>query len=155
MKHRVVVSTLLIAGLGVAGIARAGGLEMQKKNQAYLEAAAKEEGAVKTSSGLIFKVLTPGTGESPKLTDTVKVHYKGTFIDGTEFDSSYKRNEPTEFPVNKVIKCWTEGLQRMKVGEKAQLVCPPGIAYGDRGMGGVVPSNAVLVFQIELLEIIK
>jgi FKBP-type peptidyl-prolyl cis-trans isomerase FkpA len=155
MKHRVVVSTLLIAGLGVAGIARAGGLEMQKKNQAYLEAAAKEEGAVKTSSGLIFKVLTPGTGESPKLTDTVKVHYKGTFIDGTEFDSSYKRNEPTEFPVNKVIKCWTEGLQRMKVGEKAQLVCPPGIAYGDRGMGGVVPPNAVLVFQIELLEIIK
>jgi FKBP-type peptidyl-prolyl cis-trans isomerase FkpA len=130
-------------------------LETQKKNQAYLEAAAKEEGAVKTSSGLIFKSLSPGTGESPKLTDTVKVHYKGTFIDGTEFDSSYKRGEPTEFPVNKVIKCWTEGLQRMKVGEKAQLVCPPGIAYGDRGMGGVVPPGAVLIFQIELLEIIR
>jgi len=155
MKHRVVLSTLLIAGLGVSGIAWAGGLEMQKKNQAYLEAAAKEEGAVKTSSGLVFKSLSPGTGESPKLTDTVKVHYKGTFIDGTEFDSSYKRGEPTEFPVNKVIKCWTEGLQRMKVGEKAQLVCPPGIAYGERGMGGVVPPNAVLVFQIELLEIVK
>ena len=155
MKHRIVLSTLLIVGLGVSGIVRAEGLEPQKKNQAYLEAAAKEEGAVKTSSGLIFKSLSPGTGESPKLTDTVKVHYKGTFIDGTEFDSSYKRDEPTEFPVNKVIKCWTEGLQRMKVGEKAQLVCPPGIAYGDRGMGGIVPPGAVLVFQIELLEIIK
>ena len=155
MKHRIVLSTLLIAGLGISGISWAGGLETQKKNQAYLEAAAKEEGAVKTSSGLVFKSLSPGTGESPKLTDTVKVHYKGTFIDGTEFDSSYKRGEPTEFPVNKVIKCWTEGLQRMKVGEKAQLVCPPGIAYGDKGMGGVVPPNAVLVFQIELLEIIK
>ena len=155
MKNRAMLSILLIAGLGISGIARAGVMETQKQNKAYLEAAAKEEGAVKTSSGLIFKSLSPGTGESPKLTDTVKVHYKGTFIDGTEFDSSYKRGEPTEFPVNKVIKCWTEGLQRMKVGEKAQLVCPPGIAYGDRGMGGVVPPGAVLVFQIELLEIIK
>ena len=155
MKHRAMISILFLAGLGVAGSTRAGVMETQKKNQAYLEAAAKEEGAVKTSSGLIFKVLSPGTGESPKLNDTVKVHYRGTFIDGTEFDSSYKRNEPTEFPVNKVIKCWTEGLQRMKVGEKVQLVCPPGIAYGDKGMGGVVPPGAVLVFQIELLEIIK
>jgi len=149
------ISILFLAGLGVAGVTRASVMETQKKNQAYLEAAAKEEGAVKTSSGLIYKVLTPGTGESPKLTDTVKVHYKGTFIDGTEFDSSYKRGEPTEFPVTKVIKCWTEGLQKMKVGEKAQLVCPPGIAYGDKGMGGVVPPGAVLVFQIELLEIVK
>jgi len=155
MKHRAMISILFLAGLGVAGVTRASVMETQKKNQAYLEAAAKEEGAVKTSSGLIYKVLTPGTGESPKLTDTVKVHYKGTFIDGTEFDSSYKRGEPTEFPVTKVIKCWTEGLQKMKVGEKAQLVCPPGIAYGDKGMGGVVPPGAVLVFQIELLEIVK
>jgi FKBP-type peptidyl-prolyl cis-trans isomerase FkpA len=155
MQHRAMISILFLAGLGVAGITRAGVMENQKKNQAYLEAATKEEGAVKSSSGLIYKSLAPGTGASPKLTDTVKVHYRGNFIDGTEFDSSYKRGEPTEFPVSKVIKCWTEGLQKMKVGEKAQLVCPPGIAYGDRGMGGVVPPGAVLVFQLELLEIVK
>ncbi len=144
-----VVTVLLACGLATSGV-----MDEYKKNQAFLEAAAKEKGAVKTSSGLIFKVLTPGTGQvSPKLTDTVKVHYSGTFPDGKEFDSSYKRGEPTEFPVNKVIKCWTEGLQRMTAGEKAQLVCPPGIAYGDKGMGGIVPPGAVLVFQVELLEI--
>ena len=153
MRLRALVSAGVVVALGAAVVAQAGVMEDRKKSQAYLEAAAKEEGAVKTSSGLIYKTLTPGTGETPKATDTVRVHYRGTFIDGTEFDSSYKRNEPTEFPVNKVIKCWTEGLERMKVGEKAQLVCPAGIAYGDKGMGGVVPPGAVLVFQVELLEI--
>ena len=155
MRLRALVSAGMVAALGATVVTHAGVLEDRKKSQAYLEAAAKEEGAVKTSSGLIYKTLTPGTGETPKLTDTVRVHYRGTFIDGTEFDSSYKHNEPTEFPVNKVIKCWIEGLQKMKVGEKAQLVCPAGIAYGDKGMGGVVPPGAVLVFQIELLAIVK
>ena len=155
MKRSVVVSIGILSCLGVGAFARAGVMEERKKAQAFLESAAKEEGAVKTSSGLIFKTLTAGTGASPKATETVKVHYRGTFIDGTEFDSSYKRGEPTVFPVDRVIKCWTEGLQRMKTGEKAQLVCPPGIAYGDRGMGGIVPPGAVLVFQVELLEILK
>ena len=155
MKRNAMLSTLVLAGLGVAGLTRAGVLEDRKKANEYLDAAAKEKGAVKTSSGLVFRTLTPGAGESPKATDTVKVHYRGTFIDGTEFDSSYKRGEPTSFPVDKVIKCWTEGLQRMKTGEKANLICPPGIAYGDRGMGSIVPPGAVLVFEVELLEIQK
>jgi len=150
-----VVSACVVAALGATIVVQAGVMEDRKKSQAFLEAAAKEEGAVKTSSGLIYKTLTPGTGESPKLPDTVRVHYRGTFIDGTEFDSSYKRGEPIEFPMTKVIKCWTEGLQKMKVGEKAQLVCPAGIAYGDKGMGSVVPPGAVLVFQVELLAILK
>jgi FKBP-type peptidyl-prolyl cis-trans isomerase FkpA len=155
MNMQKTASVLALAGLGWSGIARAGVLEEHKKTQAFLEAAAKEEGAVKTSTGLIYKTLTPGTGESPKRLDTVRVHYRGAFIDGTEFDSSYKRGEPTEFPLTKVIRCWTEGVQRMKVGEKAQLICPPGIAYGDKGMGGIVPPGATLVFQIELLAIVK
>src|SRR5262249_10772391 len=98
---------------------------------------------------------SPGTGESPKLTDTVRVNYTGTLIDGTEFDSTTKRGEPVELQVSKVIKCWTEGLQKMKVGEKAQLVCPPAIAYGDKGMGQAVPPGAVLIFQLELLAIVR
>ncbi|MDO9402715.1 MAG: FKBP-type peptidyl-prolyl cis-trans isomerase [Polaromonas sp.] len=116
-------------------------------------AAAKEPGAVVTSSGLVYRSLKDGTGASPAASDTVKVHYKGTFPDGREFDSSYKRNEPTEFPLNRVIPCWTEGVQRMKVGGKAHLTCPPAIAYGARGAGGVIPPNATLNFEIELLSI--
>jgi FKBP-type peptidyl-prolyl cis-trans isomerase FkpA len=100
---------------------------------AYLVKAAAEPGVVKTASGLIYRDLRVGTGASPKATDTVKVHYRGTLINGTEFDSSYKRNEPTPFGLNQVIPCWTEGVQRMKVGGKARLVCPSGIAYGDNG----------------------
>ncbi len=110
--------------------------------------------AVTTPSGLVFQSLKEGTGASPAKTDTVKVHYKGTFPEnGKEFDSSYKRNEPTEFPLNGVIPCWTEGLQKMKVGGKAKLTCPPAIAYGARGAGGVIPPNATLDFEIELLAI--
>lgn len=108
---------------------------------------------VTTASGLIYQSLKEGTGESPKATDTVKVHYRGTFPDGKEFDSSYKRGEPTEFPLNGVIRCWTEGVQRMKPGGKAKLICPPGIAYGSRGAGGVIPPNATLHFEIELLSV--
>ena len=120
---------------------------------AALAAAAKEPGATQTASGLVYRALKDGTGASPKATDLVKVHYKGTFPDGREFDSSYKRNEPTEFPLNQVIPCWTEGVQRMKVGGKAKLTCPPAIAYGARGAGNVIPTNATLLFEVELLGI--
>ena len=120
---------------------------------AALAAAAKEPGATQTASGLVYRALKDGTGASPKATDLVKVHYKGTFPDGREFDSSYKRNEPTEFPLNQVIPCWTEGVQRMKVGGKAKLTCPSTIAYGARGAGNVIPPNATLLFEVELLGI--
>jgi FKBP-type peptidyl-prolyl cis-trans isomerase FkpA len=115
--------------------------------------AAKEEGARVTQTGLVYRSLKDGNGASPVATDTVKVHYKGTFPDGKEFDSSYKRNEPTEFPLNRVIPCWTEGVQLMKIGGKAKLTCPAAIAYGARGAGGVIPPNATLHFEIELLAI--
>ena len=116
--------------------------------------AAKEPGAVVTASGLVFKSIKDGSGASPKATDTVKVHYRGTFPDGKEFDSSYKAGGPIEFPLSGVIKCWTEGVQMMKVGGKAKLTCPGSIAYGERGAGGgLIPPNATLVFEVELLGI--
>lgn len=115
--------------------------------------AAKQKGAVVTPSGLVYLSLKDGTGPSPLATDRVKVHYRGTLANGTEFDSSYKRKEPAEFPLNGVIPCWTEGVQKMKVGGKAQLVCPASIAYGSRGAGGVIPPGATLQFEIELLAV--
>ena len=116
-------------------------------------AAAQEAGAVVTASGLVYRSLREGTGASPQVTDRVKVHYRGTLPDGKEFDSSYQRNEAIEFRLNGVIKCWTEGVQKMKVGGKAKLTCPPAIAYGERGAGGVIPPNATLIFEVELLGI--
>ncbi len=108
------------------------------------------------ASGLVYKSLKDGKGSQPAATDVVKVHYRGTFPDGKEFDSSYGRGQPAEFPLNRVIKCWTEGVQRMKVGGKAKLTCPPGIAYGERGTpGGPIPPNATLHFEVELLDIVK
>jgi FKBP-type peptidyl-prolyl cis-trans isomerase FkpA len=105
-------------------------------------------------SGLVYKSIKDGTGPSPVATDVVKVHYRGTLQDGKEFDSSIARGQPAEFPLNRVIKCWTEGVQKMKVGGKAQLTCPPGIAYGERGTpGGPIPPNATLNFEVELLGI--
>lgn len=128
--------------------------EKEKANSAaYLAKAATELGALKTDSGLIYKELSPGTGASPTASDTVKVHYRGTLTDGTEFDSSYKRNEPAQFPLGQVIPCWTEGVQKMKVGGKAKLVCPSSIAYGDSGRPSI-PGGAALLFDIELLEIV-
>ncbi len=119
-----------------------------------LAAAAAEPGAVTTPTGLVYRSVKEGTGASPAATDTVKVHYRGTFPDGREFDSSYKRNQAASFPLNRVIKCWTEGLQRMKVGGKARLTCPAAIAYGDKGAGGgEIPPGAVLRFEVELLAI--
>ena len=120
---------------------------------AVTAAAAKETGAVVTATGLVYLSLKDGTGASPTANDKVKVHYRGTFPDGKEFDSSYKRGEPIEFPLSGVIKCWTEGVQRMKVGGKAKLTCPAAIAYGARGAGGVIPPNATLLFEVELLAI--
>jgi FKBP-type peptidyl-prolyl cis-trans isomerase FkpA/FKBP-type peptidyl-prolyl cis-trans isomerase FklB len=127
----------------------------KKAGQAFAEKAAAAKGAVKKPSGLVYTEIKPGTGESPKATDKVKVHYRGTFIDGTtEFDSSYKRNEPAEFSLNQVIPCWTEGLGLMKVGGKSKLVCPSDIAYGDQGRPSIKPGST-LVFEVELLEIVK
>jgi len=121
--------------------------------KAYLQKAAMEPGAVKSASGLVYKELKPGTGRSPSATDRVKVHYRGTLIDGREFDSSYRRNKPATFPLNGVIACWTEGVQKMKVGGTSRLVCPSSIAYGDRGSPPVIPGGATLIFEIELLAI--
>jgi len=125
------------------------------KLQAFLDKAAAEKGATKTPSGLIITTIKPGTGPSPKATDTVKVHYHGTLIDGTVFDSSVDRKEPATFPLNGVIPCWTEGVQLMKVGGKSRLVCPSNLAYGDRGAGAKIKPGAALVFDVELLEIVK
>ena len=119
----------------------------------YLEKASKEKNAVKTTSGLLFIPLTEGKGDSPKLTDIVKVNYRGTLIDGSEFDSSYKRGNPLEFNLSKVISCWTEGLQKMKPGGKARLICPPNLAYGDGGAGELILPGATLNFEVELLEV--
>ena len=104
-------------------------------------------------SGVKISHTTVGTGAMPKASDTVKVHYRGTLADGKEFDSSYKRNAPISFPLQGVIKAWTEGVQKMKVGGKATLICPPETAYGSRGAGGVIPPNATLKFDVELLEL--
>lgn len=120
---------------------------------AVAEASAKEAGAVVTPSGLVYRSLKDGAGASPTASDKVRVHYRGTFADGREFDSSYKRNESIEFPLSGVIKCWTEGVARMKVGGKAKLTCPPNIAYGERGAGGTIPPNTTLLFEVELLGI--
>jgi len=117
------------------------------------EKSAKEAGAVVTDSGLVFRSLRDGKGATPTATDVVKVNYRGTFPDGREFDSSYKRGQAAEFPLNRVIKCWTEGVQRIKVGGKAKLTCPPAIAYGERGAGSDIPPNATLLFEVELLAI--
>ena len=125
----------------------------KKKGAEFAAKAAKEKGAQKLPSGLVYIETQAGTGKQPVATDTVSVHYKGTLIDGTEFDSSYKRNAPTEFPLNGVIKCWTEGVAKMKVGGKAKLICPSDIAYGDRGAGANIPGGATLVFEVELLAI--
>jgi FKBP-type peptidyl-prolyl cis-trans isomerase FkpA len=131
----------------------AGAAETKLKGEEFLTAAATAEGAVKTESGLVFKTITAGTGPNPAATDTVKVHYHGTLPDGKVFDSSVDRGEPAEFALNRVIPCWTEGVQRMKVGEKAKLVCPAAIAYGDRGAGADIPPGATLVFEVDLLGI--
>jgi FKBP-type peptidyl-prolyl cis-trans isomerase FkpA len=134
---------------------KAAGEKMAVVNKEFIERAAKEKGAVKSDSGLVYLSLTEGKGNNPGPTDKVKVNYRGTLPDGTEFDSSYKRGQPLEFRLDGVIKCWTEGLQKMKPGGKARLVCPSAIAYGDAGAGELILPGATLVFEVELLEIKK
>ncbi|WP_454725980.1 MULTISPECIES: FKBP-type peptidyl-prolyl cis-trans isomerase [Cupriavidus] len=129
--------TLFLAALATAGAAHA----------------AAPAGPETLPSGMTIQHLVKGTGPSPKASDTVKVHYRGTLTDGTEFDSSYKRGQPISFPLNRVIPCWTEGVQKMQVGGKAKLVCPGPTAYGSRGVPGTIPPNATLNFEVELLGI--
>ncbi len=118
-----------------------------------IDKAAKEKGAVKTASGLVYRSLKEGSGKSPTAASVVEVNYRGTLPNGKEFDSSYKRKQSIKFPLSGVIPCWTEGAQKMKVGGKAQLVCPPELAYGARGAGRDVPPNATLIFEVELLDV--
>lgn len=127
----------------------------KKTGEEFLAKAAAEKGATKTPSGVVVTILKPGTGASPQATDKVKVNYEGTLIDGTVFDSSVQRGQPATFPLNGVIRCWTEGLQQMKVGGKARLVCPSDTAYGDRGSPPRIKPGATLVFEVELLDIVK
>jgi FKBP-type peptidyl-prolyl cis-trans isomerase FkpA len=140
------VSTLALAALGACA---------QTGTAGAPAAAAKATGVAKTTlpSGVIYEVVEAGSGPSPKATDTVKVHYRGTLTDGKEFDSSYKRGQPASFPLNRVIPCWTEAVQLMHPGGKARVTCPPKTAYGERGAGSAVPPNATLIFDIELLSI--
>jgi FKBP-type peptidyl-prolyl cis-trans isomerase len=125
----------------------------KKESQGFLDKMAKEKDAKRSDSGMIFIPLKAGSGDSPKATDTVKVHYEGKLRDGSTFDSSVQRGAPATFPLNRVIPCWTEGLQKMKVGEKAKLVCPSNIAYGDRGSPPKIKPGAALLFEVELLGI--
>jgi FKBP-type peptidyl-prolyl cis-trans isomerase FklB len=129
------------------------GEKNKKEGEAFLVENKKKEGVKTLASGLQYKVIKEGTGKSPKATDKVSTHYQGTLIDGTEFDSSYKRGEPATFPVNGVIPGWTEALQLMKVGSKWQLFVPSKLAYGERGAGPKIGPNAVLIFTVELLSI--
>jgi FKBP-type peptidyl-prolyl cis-trans isomerase FkpA len=140
---QVLARTLVALPFALAALAWHAGLGAQPASAA----------AIAASPGLVYKSLRDGSGASPTAADTVKVHYRGTLVDGTEFDSSYQRNAPAVFPLGRVIKCWTEGVQRMKVGGKAQLICPPELAYGPRGAGSAIPPNATLRFEIELLAI--
>ncbi len=130
--------------------------EIEKKTgAAFLAKAAKEAGTKKTDSGMLITTIREGKGAAPKAGDTVRVHYHGTLIDGAVFDSSVQRKEPATFSLNQVVPCWTEGLQQIKVGGKSRLVCPPHLAYGDRGSPPAIKPGATLVFDVELLEIAK
>ena len=133
---------------------KAEGEKNLKIGKDYLAANKTKEGVVETASGLQYKVITAGTGAKPAATDTVKVHYRGTTLDGTEFDSSYKRNAPAQFALNQVIPGWTEGLQLMPVGSKYEFTIPSPLAYGDRGHGPQIPPSSTLKFEVELLEIV-
>ncbi len=145
-------ATLAAATLGLGAAAQA---QTDKASDADLLArASAAPGAVVTGSGLVYLALSEGQGESPAATDVVRVHYRGTFADGREFDSSYGRGQPASFPLNRVIRCWTEGVQKMKVGGKARLTCPSALAYGERGTpGGPIAPNTPLQFEVELLGI--
>jgi FKBP-type peptidyl-prolyl cis-trans isomerase FkpA len=127
----------------------------KKAGQAALDKAAGEKGATRTGSGLVLVTVKAGSGPAPKASDRVKVHYHGTLTDGTVFDSSVQRGEPATFPLDQVIPCWTEGVQLMKVGGKSRFVCPSNLAYGDRGAPPRIKPGATLIFEVELIEIVK
>lgn len=150
---------LAVYGPKLSGLAQARSSAVAAAEKAsggeFLARAALEKGAVKTAAGFVIQEITPGTGPSPKQTDTVKVHYSGTLIDGTVFDSSLERGEPVVFPLANVVPCWTQGVQMMKVGGKSRLVCPPELAYGDRGAPPKIKPGATLNFEVELIEIVK
>jgi FKBP-type peptidyl-prolyl cis-trans isomerase FkpA len=148
------MTSRLISARLAAALALAAGFATvaHADDSAALAAAAKEPGAVVSTSGVVFKSIKEGSGASPKAADTVKVNYRGTFPDGKEFDAS-KPGNPISFPLNRVIPCWTEGVQKLKVGGSAKLTCPSATAYGPRGAGGVIPPNATLVFEVDLLAI--
>lgn len=133
----------------------AGSDEAKKNGQEFADKIAKEKDATKTGSGIVIRTITAGTGPSPTVDDVVKVHYEGKLVDGTVFDSSIKRGEPAEFPLKGVVPCWTEALQKMKKGEKTQVVCPSSMAYGDRGAPPTIPPGATLSFEVELLDFHK
>jgi FKBP-type peptidyl-prolyl cis-trans isomerase FkpA len=135
--------------------AAVGAEDAKKKGQAFADKVAAEKEAKKLPSGVIVRTITPGSGPNPTADDTVKVNYEGKLIDGTVFDSSIKRGQPAEFPVKGVVQCWTEALQQMNKGEKAQVVCPAAVAYGDRGQPPVIPPGATLTFEVELLDFHK
>jgi FKBP-type peptidyl-prolyl cis-trans isomerase len=135
--------------------ASSGAEDAKKKGQAFAAKVAAEKDATKTPSDVVIRVITPGTGASPTATDVVKVHYEGKLIDGTIFDSSIARGEPIEFALSGVVPCWTEALQRMKKGEKSQIVCPSSAAYGDRGSPPTIPPGATLSFEVQLLDFHK
>ena len=132
---------------------KAAGERQVAAGKGFLEAAAKEKGAALTRSGMVYQELAAGKGAPPRASDVVVVNYRGTLADGREFDSSYKRGKPLEFQLDKVIKCWTEGVQQMKPGGKARLVCPPQLAYGDKGAGDMILPGATLAFEVELVEV--
>jgi FKBP-type peptidyl-prolyl cis-trans isomerase FkpA len=134
---------------------KAQGEKAAAEGKEFLEKAAGEKGAVKSDSGMVYQSLKEGNGASPTATDKVKVNYRGTLVDGKEFDSSYKRGTPAEFRLDGVIKCWTEGLQKMKEGGRARFVCPATLAYGDAGAGELILPGSTLNFEVELLEVKK
>jgi len=143
---------ILIAALA-AVLLTMGGKAYANPQLDYLKANAQKEGVQSTNTGLQYKVVRPGTGKSPSATDQVEVHYKGTLIDGTQFDSSYDRGQPAQFPLNRVIPGWTEGLQLMKEGAKYEFVIPSNLGYGTMGSGSTIPPGATLIFEVELLKV--
>jgi FKBP-type peptidyl-prolyl cis-trans isomerase FkpA len=157
MSKKLSAVTRRLVAIAFAGAILSSGIALAQSSadKDYEKQAAAEKGARTFPSGLIFKTLKPGTAGKPAATDKVTVNYEGSLTDGTVFDSSYKRGEPASFPLNAVIPCWTEGVQQMRVGETARLVCPAGIAYGARGHPPEIPGGATLVFKVELISIAK
>lgn len=149
----VIVAVVMIGALFLSGGRSAAPTNPLTAGQAFLAQNAQEPGVMTTASGLQYKVITEGSGARPTATDTVTVHYRGTLIDGTEFDSSYSRGEPISFPLNGVIAGWTEGLQLMTVGSKYMLYIPSELGYGAQGAGAAIPPNSTLIFEVELLAI--